>query len=287
MSQSSFGPFIEGLRMKALICLLFIVSSAFAQDPSAYLKNFDAKIYSLKNKGVKDFVVDIESSKLTKQMNDQQTFGKVNELIFRTYWTANPERLAIEVIGLPEGFKEIKEELKLSLLGMMDNLIPQTMAQRFSGYKISAGTKAKEFVAQDTSGIAPIPSYILKFDNQDRLVEVQGQRPVGTFIVKPVYEKESFADGKWVLKEQKTTTSENGQTLTISKELDYGTSQGISVLTEVEVTTEQKSISSDAKPISSTESLTFKNYKINDGEALKYFLGENPAPAPKKAAPKK
>ena len=41
-------------------------------------------------------------------------FGKVNEVIFRTYWTANPERVAIEVIGLPEGFKEIKEELKLT-----------------------------------------------------------------------------------------------------------------------------------------------------------------------------
>ena len=56
--------------MKALICFALFATSAFAQDPSAYLKNFDAKIYSLKSKGVKEFVVDIESSRLTKQLNE-------------------------------------------------------------------------------------------------------------------------------------------------------------------------------------------------------------------------
>lgn len=258
--------------MKALLCLMFVVSTAFAQDPNAYLKNFDAKIYSLKTKGVKDFVVDIESSKLTKQMNDQQTFGKVNELIFRTYWTANPERIAIEVIGLPEGFKEVKEELKMGILGMMDNLIPIPMAQRFSGYKFVNGSRPKEILVQDTSGLAPVPSYILNFDKDDKLVEVVGQKPVGTLTMVPVYEKESFSDGRLVLKEQTTTNTEAGQTIIIKKELDYGQSQGIGVLTEVETSTEQKPQS--GKSISSEETITFKNYKINAGEGLKYFLGQ-------------
>jgi hypothetical protein len=268
--------------MKALICFLFVITSAFAQDPNAYLKNFDAKIYSLKTKGVNNFIVDIESSKLTKQMNDQQMFGKVDELYFRVYWTANPERMAIEVNGLPDGFKEIKEDLKLSILGMMDNLLPQTTAQRFAGYKFVQGTKPKEIVAQDTSGIAPVPSFTLKFDDQDKLTEVTGNKPIGTLVVRPVYVKESFADGKLVLTEQTTVTQENGQSLTVRKELDYGKSQGIGVLTEVTVTTEQKADGSNAKPTSVRETLEFKNYKINDGEALKYFLGEaKEAPAPK------
>lgn len=258
--------------MKALLCLLFVTSTAFAQDAGTYLKNFDAKVYSLKTKGVTDFVVDIESSKLTKQLNDQQVFGKVKDVVFRTYWTANPERLAIEVEGLPEGFKEIKEELKISLLGMMDNLIPPTMAQRFNGYKISNGSKAKEFVAQDSSGVAPIPSFTLKFDQEDKLVEVVGQKPIGSLVISPVYAKESFSDGRFVLKEQTTTSTEGSQTVTIKKELEYGQSQGMGVLTGVEVTTEQKGQS--GKSVSATEKLTFKNYKINAGEALKYFLGE-------------
>lgn len=263
--------------MKALLCFLLLLSSAYAQDPSAYLKSFDAKVYSLKSKGVKDFVVDIENAKLTKNLNDQQLFGKVEELIFRVYWTANPERLAIEVVGLPQGFKEVKEDLKMAIMGVVESLIPQSMEQKFSGYKFSPGATAREIMAKDTSGIAPVPSFLLKFDEQDKLIEVRGVKPIGTLIVKPKYEKESFSDGKLVLKEQTTTTSENGQTLIMTKELEYGDSQGIGVLTEVEASTEHRSSQEEAKPMTTKESITFKNYKINSGDALKYFLGESKA----------
>ncbi len=259
-----------------------LATSAFAQDPTAYLKGFDSKIYSLKSKGVKDFTVDIESSKLTKQLNDQQTFGKVEELIFRVYWTATPERLAIEVNGLPEGFTEVKDQLKGSVLGMIENLIPPTIEQKFTGYKFSIGKNQKEIIAKDSSGIAPIPSYVLKFDQHDVLNEVEGKKPVGSFSVKTIYEKESFAEGKVVLKEQIMTTSENGQTLVAKKELSYGKSEGVPVLTEIEVTTEQKMDDSSIKPILSNETFDFKNYKINEGHALKYFLGEEKAVPVKK-----
>lgn len=268
--------------MKALICFLFVISSAFAQDPSSYLKGFDARVYSLKTKGVNNFIVDIESSKLTKQMNDQQMFGKVEELIFRVYWTANPERLAIEIMGLPDGFKEVKEELKLSILGVIDNLLPQSTASRFNGYKFVQGSKPKEILAQDTTGIAPIPSFVLKFDDQDKLVEVIGNKPIGTMTVKPVYTRETFADGKLVLTEQTSVTQENGQSVTVRKELEYGKANGIGVLTEVSISTEQKLDGSNAKPTSTRETLEFKNYKINDGEALKYFLGEAKEASPEK-----
>lgn len=267
------------MRILFLVCALFSIN-AWSQDPTVYLNAFDAKVYSLKTKGVKDFVVDIESSKLTKQLNDQLIFGKVNEVIFRTYWTANPERIAIEVMGLPDGFNEIKEELKLSLMSVMDNLLPLTTVQRFAGYKFHSGATPKEFVAQDTTGIAIVQSYVLRFDNQDRLIGVSGKKPIGTLTITPNYEKESFADGKWVLKSMATQSSENGQTLIIRKELDYGSSQGIGVLSEVKMVTEQRSEVPGAKPLISEEELEFKNYKINSGEALKYFLGESPKATP-------
>lgn len=265
--------------MKALALLTFLSFSAFAQDPNTYLKNFDAKVYSLKTKGVKDFVVDIQSDKLTKQLKDQQIFGKVDQVIFRTYWTLQPERLAIEVIGLPEGFREVKESLKASMLGVIDNLIPLSFAQRFPGYKFVQGANAKEFIAQDTTKIAAISSYTIKFDAQDNFVELVGNKPIGTLVIKPEYSKESFADGKWVLTEQTSVSSENGQTITVKKELDYGKAEGISVLEELEITTEQKVANKKSAEVS--ETITFKNYKINTGDALKHFLGDQ------KEAPKK
>jgi hypothetical protein len=263
--------------MKILVLILALFSfAAWSQDPTVYLNNFDAKVYSLKTKGIKDFVVDIQSSKLTKQLNDQQIFGKVKEVTFRTYWTANPERIAIEIIGLPEGFREIKEDLKLTVVSLLDNLLPISTVQRFAGYKFHTGVNPKEFIATDSSGIANIQSYVLKFDLSDKLVEVIGKKAIGTLNILPKYEKDSFASGKWVLKSLKTTNSENGQTFTTTKELDYGTSQGMGVLSRVTVETEQKSEAPGAKPLKSEESIDFKNYKISTGEALKYFLGESP-----------
>jgi len=258
----------------ALICLFLITGTAFAQDPNAYLKNFESKIYSLKSKGVKDFVVDIESSRITRQVNDQQIFGKIESLIFRVYWTAAPERVAIEVVGLPEGFKEVKEDLKASVLPLLDHLIPQTFSQKFVGYKFSQGPNQREIIAQDTTGIAPIPSFSLKFDSSDKLVNVTGNKAIGTLVVTPVYAKEVFADGKWVLTEEATNSSENGYSLSIRKILNYGKANGIGVLEEVEITTDQKFQSPEAKPVKLKETVSFKNYKINEGVALKFFLGE-------------
>ena len=258
----------------AIICFFLISGSVFAQDPNAYLKNFESKIYSLKSKGAKDFVVDIESSKITRQINEQQVFGKIENVIFRVYWTASPERMAIEIIGLPEGFKEVKEDLKASVLPLLEHLIPQTFAQKFNGYKFTQGPNQRELIAQDTSGIAPISSFSLKFDSADKLIEVVGNKAIGTLVVSPTYSKETFADGKWVLTEEITKSSESGHSLTVRKILNYGRANGVGVLEGLEITTDQKFQSPEAKPVKLTENISFKNYKINEGVALKYFLAE-------------
>lgn len=261
--------------MKFVTLLIALLTfNSFAQDPKAYLGQFDRSVYSLKTKGVQDFTVDIESSKLTKQMNDQVTFGKISSLIFRTYWTANPERLAIEVIGMPDGFKEIKEELKAAIMSQMELLLPVPLEGKFPGYVFKTSGKPKEFIAQDKSGLAPIPSFVLKFDDKDRLFEIIGNKPVGSFTATMDYQKESFSDGKWVLKGQSSTVSENGQTVVSEKKLTYGLHQGMGVLQKALLTTTHKSDSGKAKPVETEEVLEFKNYKINTGDARKYFLGE-------------
>lgn len=270
---------VKGIVMKILLILMTLTSfSSWAQDPVKYLNNFDSKVYSLKNKGVKDFVVDIRSSKLTKQLNEQKIFGTVKDVVFRTYWTAKPERLDIEVLGLPDGFKEVKDDLKNSVFSLIDNLLPPTTPQRFSGYKFVAGSKPKEIIAKDSTGVAAVQSFILRFDKEDKLVNVEGNKAVGSLNIFPKYEKESFSDGKLVLKTLTTTSSENGQTVNIKKELKYGTSQGMGVLNSVNIETEQKLAGSKAKPLISEETLTFKNYKINSGAAFKHFIGSEAKP---------
>jgi hypothetical protein len=258
--------------MKFIIFLFLLTNIVFAQDPSASLSEFDSRIYSLKSKGVSDFVVDIENSRLTKELNDQKIFGKVDELIFRTYWTSNPERVAIEIIGLPDGFKEVRDSLKQNVFQIFENLIPVSTANKFRGYKFISTKNIREILAQDTTGLAPIPSFLLKFNDDNKLVEVIGNRPIGTMVIRPTYEKTSFSDGKLVLVNQATTTSENGVDITLKRKLSYEKFQGITALSDVEVTSDQ---TINSKVVKTNEAFHFKNYKINEGYAVRYFLGES------------
>jgi hypothetical protein len=256
--------------------MLMLTAQAQSKDAKAYLSAFDNNLYSLKTKGLKDFVVDIASSRLSRQINEQLVFGKIDNLIFRVYWTASPERMAIEVLGMPSGFKELKEELKSNILAAIEDLLPMGVQQKFSDFKIIAGSNSREFVVQDQSGIAPIPTYILKFDTRDSLVEILGKKPVGSYRVKTTYAKESFANGKWVLKEQITSSEANGQTILSTKDLEYGDSNGVSVLKAVRISIVQKWENPEARPMESDEIFEFKNYKIDSGEGLKHFLGDSP-----------
>lgn len=260
--------------MKLILAIIFIfsASSAYSQAPSVYFSLYDRKIYSLKNKGTKDFVVDVVSSRLTERVNERKIFGKVNELIFRVHWTLSPERLAVDVIGLPEGFVEAKNELRASFMSILDNLLPMTVEQRFPDYKISPGKTKREFIATDSSGLAAIPKYILKFDELDRLSEVIGAKPVGEWSMNWIYEKKAFSEGRWVVSQVTVTNSENGQTVKSSRKLNYGTAQGMGVLSEVVLTVEQ----SGEKGFRNEESIEFKNYRINTGEGMRYFLGDSP-----------
>jgi hypothetical protein len=81
--------------MKLLIVLLSVICfNAWSQDPTAYLTKFDNKIYSLKTKGIKDFVVDIESSRLTTQMNDQMILAVVGAaIIVYVLWALKSVRI--------------------------------------------------------------------------------------------------------------------------------------------------------------------------------------------------
>jgi hypothetical protein len=267
--------------MKVIIALILLSSfSAWSQDAVSQLNLLDSKVYSLKTKGVTDFVVDVESSRLTKQVNDQAIFGTIKSLVFKVFWTANPERMAIEIQGLPEGFKEVKEELKASLIPLLEHLLPPTTIAKFNGYKISNGSKPKEFIAQDTTGMAAIPSYVLQYDPQDKLTDVIGKKNVGTFHVTLKQDKESFSDGKWVLEESVTESAENGQSIKTTKELDYTTIQGIGVLEEMDIVTEQKSDKPGSKALKYKENVKFNNYKLNTGAGLKYFLSEGTKPNP-------
>jgi predicted nuclease of restriction endonuclease-like RecB superfamily len=258
--------------MYFITLLLIIFCNAFAQEPLNYLKNFESKIYSLRSKGVQDFVIDIESDKMTKQLTENHLFAKDYQLIFRVYWTAAPERVFIEVLGLPEGFKELKEELKQSILPYLESVILKPFALKFGGYSLSHNKQSREIVAKDTSGTAPVPGFILKFDEEDKLVEIVGDKPVGYMNTKLTFEKLKFTDGKWILTKEVTNISENGQEFSITKQYSFHVKDGIGLTEKIKISTEHTNKLKQLEVIKNSDEITFSNFRINEGLAMKYFL---------------
>jgi hypothetical protein len=261
--------------MSGFFFAIFLSLNLFAQDSVAFLRNFDTKVYSMKNKGIKDVVLEIENEKFTSQLNARQIFGKLNSVIVRVYWTSQPERIALDVIGLPEGFREIREEIKLAVIPALEAAFPPSVEQRFPGYKFSQGAREREIMAQDLSGLAAIPSYVLKFNESGVLSEIVANKPVGTTSILTKYVKEGFADGKQVLTEQITQIIENGAEISINRKLSYQKHEGISVIKNLKIETKQKNLNDPKKVFSEAEDFRFSNFRINQGDALKYFLGQD------------
>ncbi len=252
-----------------LFFFLFLVSFNLAAQVEL-LKTADQKSYTPRIKGISDLVVDVESDKIKNQLNELKTLGHIKKLVFKIYWTAQPERFAVEVIGLPEGFKEIKDDLRINVAKVFEDIIPVPLEKKFASFELTRKVP-KNVIAKDKNTLAPISSYELVFDANDRLEQVIANRPVGEMNTKYVYERTAFSDGKWVNKSQETIIKEAGQQVTIRKEVSYQAIGGMGFPTNIQVSTK---MTSDAGSNESSEDFKFSNYQINKGDALKFFLNE-------------
>lgn len=253
--------------MKWFCCLLMVSFNLFAQVE--LLKTADQKLYNPRSKSITDLVVDVESDKIKEHLNEQKTFGTIKEFAYRFYWTAQPERLDVEVIGLPDGFKELKDELRSSGLKLFEDIIPIPLEKKFSSFEISKKTE-RVLTAKNKDSLAAVTKLDLVFNSQDLLQEIISYRAVGEMSTSFEYEKTSFSDGKWVLKSQKTQIEEGGQKITMSKDISYQVVAGAGFPLEVKVMTKQNG---SAGKHEQSELYKYKTIQLNKGEALKHFLG--------------
>jgi hypothetical protein len=261
--------------MKLLLLFLFSIQTALAVDPLQLLKIHDSKVYHLKKKVVKDIVVEVESPQLKKQLESQQIFGSIDRVAFKFYWTLEPLRLNIDIIGLPEGFKEIKENLKQTMFSKFEYMYPMTIEEKFKGYTFkNHPTKVNSILATDSSGLQAIPEFELVFDSEQKIISIIGKKPIGEQIINLVYEKTSWSNGQNVLKKQISTTQEGPQITVTESNFEYMVTNGIGAISSVNTKVSQKSVANQSKSqdILFEESFYFLNTKLNASEAQKWFL---------------
>lgn len=265
------------MKWMLLIVISTLSLNLFAADPKAQelIKKFDVGYYHPQDKGLKELVVRVELDDLTKQLNDQLIFGKLKEVYFKLYWMA-PNSVEVEVIGMPDGFTEIKDELKGMVASRLDMIVPQNLELRFKGYDLKyqkGATGGEELLATDTTQTKMVHEFVAKFDKENNLTSLIGRKPLGTEDSSLVYAKLPWSGNKWILTSMNLKASDPTQTTITDTEIDYVAVDGYGFPKSIKSKTKQSIVNGDKKPIerSFDSELSFKDYKVNSGEAAAWF----------------
>lgn len=265
------------IMFRKLGFLFFVLFShlVLAQDVASIIRGHEDKSYNPKFKGLTDLVVDVENPALTNQLNEQMIFGNIRELKFRIYWTAAPERVAIEIIGMPEGFNEIKQQLKQTMLSKFEAIIPIALDKKFMGYKLSLDPKeSKAIVAKDEKALNLIPEYKMSFNKDGLLSLVDGKKTIGTLTTSFDWEKTSWSEPRFINKSSLAKSVDGPQSVTVQSKTEWQLISSVGLPSRVVTTTRQVITIPGASPQENLieEEINYKNYKVNVGEALKWFL---------------
>lgn len=269
-----------------------------SKDALELIKKFDIGTYHPEVYGLKDLIADIRFTNLDKELSNQLGQLKIDDLYFTIYWTSSG-KVDVEIIGLPKGFVMVKDTLIRSVQSYIDFIIPKTFAERTKAYNLKtmsndAGKPSKNekvFIGTDKTHLNMIHEIKVTFDDKDRLNNLLMVTPQGTENAYYYWEKEKWGQNKWVLSSINLKSDYGIQTKIVKNDITYNTFSGIGLPIRVSVNTEvfTKNIvgnknkkSQDSTNLNSnspTDSiykvqrdLIISNYRINTGEAQKYFL---------------
>jgi hypothetical protein len=263
---------------KIIILFIIILTNVNAQNAAELLKTIDSFQYLISERGIQDLVVEMEDPLLLKRMNEQMYMGRIQKLSFRFYWTKEPERIDVEVIGLPEGFFEIKQQLKNMVLAKFENILPLSFERKFKGYnaKIIPG-KPNLISLVDEKGIQAIPEFHIQFKDKYQVTEIKMLKPIGTGSLSMDQEIKDWSNGRWVTLNKNSSTVDNGISVVSKTEYKYALIKGFGLpITAKTKTTISSTLSRKSKSQTEIEELSFGQYKINEGVALRWFVGIDP-----------
>lgn len=266
-----------GVFMGKVALTLFISFFMMSSMASEAVQLFDLKTYDPVKVGLKDFSCEVRLAGITDKI--KQNFPTLNikdEIYYKLYWVA-PGKVDFQVMGMPSGFREIKQNLKNLVVNRLDYLIPQPLGKRFRSYKMtemkqSGGIKV---IGEDPTNSLPVNKVDMFFDNEGKLSSYKSYSPVGFRESRFDYGKKSWSKNKWVLKEVEAKMIQGPQVTEIETEIDYKNYVGFGFPEKISIETKQYVVSPEQNEKKNERTgkteITFSNYKINDGAAQKYF----------------
>jgi hypothetical protein len=268
----------------AIIVIYLVSFSSFSEvkDSSVLGENevvekFDAIFYKPQLFGLRDMVCEVRIVGLTEKVKNRIGKKKMNDLYFRLYWTF-PGRTMVEVIGLPSGFKELKNELSAVILGKIDLIFPKSLTDQFRSYKLSGSKSGNKYIVKgvDSTNMKDVSEAYLTFDNVGRLTKMRLLSPTGVRISSFNMERKGWSQNKYVINDMDIKINLGIQTTKIKQTLQYKkvASFGLPIRIVQNVTQRMHrpgNLKAKENITSGKSIMVFSNHVVNEGVAMRYI----------------
>jgi hypothetical protein len=262
------------------IATLLHATAVFAESKSEEFEQYEIRSYDPQKSGLTDLTFEAHIDNLTEVLNKTQAFGKLIDVYFKIYWMA-PSQYKIEVLGLPRGFQEVRDDLSTLIKGKLEFIIPERLSSKFQGYTLNKAepvADGKLIKAIDDTYTLAIPQIDLIFDNSGRLKSVENKmsKPMKTeFFQSP----KAWSNNKIVMDKIVSSSKVGNVTSTITNSIEYTSVAGIGLpskitvknVTEAVIPATKKDKEKKVKNETGT-TIRLSKYEVNTGKAQKEII---------------
>lgn len=254
-------------------------TGVWAQAKNEVIEQYEIRSYDPQKSGLTDLVFEARIDNLTEILNKTQTFGKLVDVYFKIYWLS-PSQYKVEVMGLPKGFQEVRDDLSTLIKGKLEFIIPEKFSDKFKGYTLKAEPVAdgKLIKAIDDSYTLAVPEVDLVFDNNGRLKTLQTKAAASSVKTEFFQTPKAWSNNKLVMDKVVSVNKQGIATNTITNSIEYLTVAGmgfpskvtIKNLTEATIPANGKEKEKKVKSETNT-SIRFSKYEVNTGKASRFM----------------
>jgi len=275
--------------------LLLGSTFTYAQDKEAesLITNFDNSYYHPEKKGLKDLKVKITIPDLAKVLSENKFLGQLKDVYFELYYE-NPERVFIDIKGMPQGFEEHKNTLRGIILSRLEFIIPQYLKDKFKGLTLkSTKSEGDDKVVKVTNpkNFNEDLAIFLYFNKKGILKKIENKLEYNqNEVTNLTMDTKSWSDGKVVTEKTEVVSDNSGMYTKITNQIKYTSANGFGFPEQFDSQTYQKNtvkvaVNAGKKDIKPEDikyedkvfeqefsfRMNFVDYKVNEGEATKMF----------------
>lgn len=270
--------------MKTFLLLTATIFSVFStpawsQGKIEEIEQYEIRNYDPQKSGLTDLVFEARIEKLTDILNKTGNFGKLVDVYFKIYWLS-PSQYKIEVMGLPKGFQEVRDDLGALIKGKLEFIIPERFSEKFKAYtlKVQPVADGKLIKAIDDTYTLAVPEVDITFDKTGKLKTVESNVNYSQVKTEFFQSPKAWSNNKLVMDKIVTVTKQGTSTSTTSNSVEYTTVNGMGFPSKVTVKTvsegvipahgkeKEKKVKSESGSV-----IRFSTYEVNTGKAQRFM----------------